>query len=264
VNLILFRSLQENYSLNSSDPRHRHIVSVLRAGRGDTLRIGVVDGPEGVGTVVDTDRTGTVIRAQWTHSRKSALPLDVLVGHPRPPVLQRLWRDLATARVRSVHIFAGDLGEPNYLGSSVWDKLEERLLEGMSQGHHTARPDVYRYARLDETLKAMSPVLEDGEYRYYGGLGGDAVPLAAALIDMLNHRNGARDERGDISVSVCIGPERGLSPRETDILETRGFRGMSLGDSVYRTESAVHGMVIPFASVLCGPSVTKKLHCPYG
>jgi 16S rRNA (uracil1498-N3)-methyltransferase len=39
-------------------------------------------------------------------------------------------------------------------------------------------------------------------------------------------------------VTVLIGPEGGLSPRETALLESSGFRRAWLGDGVLRTETA--------------------------
>ena len=40
------------------------------------------------------------------------------------------------------------------------------------------------------------------------------------------------------SVAVLVGPEGGLSPRETALLETTGFRRAWLGDGVLRSETA--------------------------
>jgi 16S rRNA (uracil1498-N3)-methyltransferase len=44
--------------------------------------------------------------------------------------------------------------------------------------------------------------------------------------------------RASESVAVLVGPEGGLSPRETALLETAGFRRAWLGDGVLRTETA--------------------------
>jgi 16S rRNA (uracil1498-N3)-methyltransferase len=244
VNLILFDEVREVYQLASEDHRHRHIRTVLKARSGDTIRIGVVQGPEGIGTIQSVTPGGTKVSAQWHRKGRDPLPLDVIVGHPRPPVLQRLWRDLATARVRGIHVFAGDLGEPNYLSSSVWEKLDDRLQEGMSQGRHTCKPGVYRYETLDGALEAVVAGAVSPGWHIYGGVDAAAVPLVNYLRNL--------PEGALISTCVCIGPERGLSLREVRLLEDRRFQAVSLGTSVYRTETAVHGLVVPLTSILCG------------
>jgi len=40
------------------------------------------------------------------------------------------------------------------------------------------------------------------------------------------------------SVSIIIGPEGGISPREIDLLNTSGFESVSLGSRIYRAETA--------------------------
>ncbi|MDA3948039.1 MAG: RsmE family RNA methyltransferase [Spirochaeta sp.] len=238
MNLILFDDIRETYELPSGDPRHRHIRSVLRASPGDTVRIGVVGGPEGVGTVAEMDRTGSsIIVTGWTAGGASR-PIEVVLGHPRPPVVQRLWRDLAAVRVRRILVFAGDLGERTYFDSSVWTHLEERLREGLSQGRHTVRPTVTRHPSLETLFDELAGV----HYRYYGSI---ERPRALPFREMLNE---IAAMPGDEVVSVCIGCERGFSDREHALLEERAFRPVTLGDSIVRTETAANALAVGIAS----------------
>lgn len=248
MNLILFERLQNRYHLDRLDGRHRHIASVLRAVVGDTVRIGVVNGPVGTGTIVGTGKEGTTISAEWNESTLSPLPIDVLIGHPRPPVLQRLWRDLSTARVRGIHVFTGRLGERSYMDSSIWDNVETRLLEGASQGGHTVVPAVSRHRSIEDALRNLHAGEKGpGEYRLFGALGGIS---STSLQEFLSAAAG-HIERYPQSVAICVGPERGLTGDETSLLESFEYEGISLGTSIYRTETAIHGLVIPLAAVLC-------------
>jgi RsmE family RNA methyltransferase len=241
VNLILFDTQSNRYDLDRNDDRHRHIHRILKAAIGDTLRVGVANGAEGTATVVQTGKDGTTLDAQWERPGRSPLPVEVILGHPRPPVLQRLFRDLASMRIRRLTVFAGDLGERSYYASSVWDGMETRLREGASQGRHTALPEVVRVSRLEEALDQVG----DGK-SYFG-----AVDRAGAITfrDMLSEIAAYRSD--DLSVILCIGPERGFSDRETELLAHRSVRPVSLGASVLRTETAVTGIVLGAASVLC-------------
>ena len=68
-------------------------------------------------------------------------------------------------------------------------------------------------------------------------------PRGGTAVFFHEERTGAEPLHGilagaDGPVTVLIGPEGGLSPRETALLETAGFRRAWLGDGVLRTETA--------------------------
>ncbi|MFW5643920.1 MAG: RsmE family RNA methyltransferase, partial [Alkalispirochaeta sp.] len=241
MNLILFETHADRYHLEGNDERHRHISRILKAAPDDTLRVGIVGGPEGTATVVHTGKEGTDLEVRWERPGRSPLPVDVILGHPRPPVLQRLGRDLASMRIRRLVVFPGDLGERSYTQSSAWDTLDARLREGLSQGRHTALPEVRRVSRLEDAL-----VLIGEGRRYYGALDHAGV---ISFHDMLSEMAG--DLPRVRPVFLCIGPERGLSNREIRLLSERSFRPVSLGTSVLRTETATNGFVVGVTSVLC-------------
>jgi 16S rRNA (uracil1498-N3)-methyltransferase len=238
VNLILVDTQNDRYQFSHNDARHRHIRKILKANPGDTLHIGVVDGPEGIGTIRSTDADGTIVEAIWSREMRPSLPIHVAIGHPRPPVLQRLWRDLAAMRVASIHVFSGDLSERSYFDSSIWHDVDARVRDGLSQGKHTARPEIRKHAKLVELFDEIPRV----RYGYYGAISNDlSVPLYSAVTQIA--------DRHESPVVVCIGPERGLSDREHTLLEEYRFVPVSLGNAVLRTETATIGILVGIASV---------------
>ncbi len=241
MNLILFSDTQDTYRLPSADHRARHIRSVLRSRPGDELRVGVINGPTGIATLRSIDRAGVVLDARWGESSQRPLDVHVLLGHPRPPVLRRLWRDLASMRVASITAFIGELSERSYLKSSVWDGCERAVWEGMSQGGHTALPVVHR---VDDLASAIAET-DDGRRRIVA-LPGGTTSLAALLDEIASER-----ETGPIH--LCVGPERGFTVDEEALLLGNGFRAVALGSSVLRTETAT--------ILLCG-SVCATLATP--
>ena len=81
--------------------RARHLLTVLDAAVGDTVRVGIIDGPAGVGTV--TERGATTIGLQCAFEGIPPCPaIDLLLAVPRPKVLRRLWAQLAALGVRRI------------------------------------------------------------------------------------------------------------------------------------------------------------------
>lgn len=240
MNLILFDVQRDSYELPADDYRHRHIADVLNAVPGGVVRIGVVNGAEGEGIIEWSGKEGTAITARWSNTGRPSLPVHIIVGHPRPPVLQRVWRDLAAMRVARISVFIGDLSERSYLGSSVWGKTERLLREGLSQGRHTALPKVERY----RSIRAALAMCEEQSLRFVGAPGADG---GASLRDMLS----TIEEAPHRGVIACIGPERGFSDAEREILDAAAFEPVSLGDSVLRTETATSVLAATVTTVLC-------------
>ncbi len=230
MNLVLFSHQAESYSLPRSDRRHRHIRSILRARVGDVLRAGVINGPVGEILIEQLDDNEIVLAARWQGPAPPPAPVTVLLGHPRPPVLKRLWRDMASLGVEEIRVFSGDLGERSYLTSSAWDDPDLYLQDGLSQGGHTVAPRLLRFARLDEALEEDPDTPEEGRtLRLFGALRSDD---GFSLEEML------REVNRSTSVRICVGPERGFADREETLLRGRGYRPVSLGQRILRTETA--------------------------
>lgn len=234
MNLLLFDNRSETYHLPVSDDRARHVARVLRANVGDTIRVGVVRGERGTATLTESTDAGITLQVEWETDRSETLPVTVLLGHPRPPVLQRVLRDLTALRVGEIHVFVGALSEASYLGSSLWNKTDQVIRDGLSQGMHTAPPALHRWKSLSAALDWLLTEqlsYRSAPYQVFGALEPDARSLPGVLSDI---------ERSD-SVSrvvVAIGPERGFTPEEEKLLIDHRFSGVRLGQSTLRTETA--------------------------
>ncbi|MFW5693786.1 MAG: RsmE family RNA methyltransferase [Alkalispirochaeta sp.] len=233
MNLILFDHQRDTYLLPRSDHRTRHLTRILRVQEGEIVRVGVVDGVQGSATVADISESGITLHAHWHEVRSTALPVRLLVGHPRPPVLQRLLRDLTALRVAEIHVFVGTLSESAYLESSVWNKIDHVIRDGLSQGAHTAAPTVRRWRSLSHALDALRtpPEFPDGTtHRVYGALATPPTPLVEVLAEI--------QASSYPNAVVAIGPERGFTSQEEQLLSHNGFTGVGLGQSTLRTETA--------------------------
>ncbi len=239
MNLLIFESQSERYVLTSDDIASAHLRRILRVRPGDTVRVGVVDGPRGTATVESIDRSTVILSARWDdRPQDPSLPITVLVGHPRPPVLTRIWRDLASMAVARIVVFTAQLTEKSYRRSSIWTEPRQYLLDGLRQGGHTRLP---RLEYADSVVRATSD------------LPGEALRIFAdpqapgGLVELA-----ARLDKQAKGVVLCVGPERGLTGAETDHLRKVGFDPVSLGRSILRTETATILLAGFVASGLAG------------
>jgi len=192
-----------------------------------------VEGAQGAATVQEISDTGITLEVDWRELQSTRLPVRVILGHPRPPVLQRLLRDLTALRVAEIHVFVGELSEAAYLESSIWNKTDSLIREGLSQGMHTAPPALFRWRTLSDALQAVisaSRVPLSTGPRVYGAVRSPTVNLTALLAEIR--------ESPVPDVVVAIGPERGFVPEEETLLTSRGFTGVGMGTSTLRTETA--------------------------
>lgn len=204
----------------------RHLHSVLRVKVGDTLRVGVVNGPRGE-AAVRSDSGGTIeLSVRWNDDAEpdEPIPLTVLLGHPRPPVLTRLWRDLSAIGVAGIVVFSAMLTERSYTTSTVWKDTRRYLLEGLSQGMHTALPDVSVAPGLAGALSRV-----DTRYRFVATPGERSEQLPSVL---------AAVAADPAPTTICIGPERGFVDSELLDLAVAGFLPVGLGRHILRTETA--------------------------
>ncbi len=215
--------------LASKDPRSDHVRRVLRLKPGDTLRAGVVGGPIGAARLVAVDEERMTLEFSPRCDPDRLPPIELILGHPRPIVLQRLLRDLSSIGPARVVVVPTELGERSYTDATMWRRVYDLLVDGASQGGTTLLPQVARARSLGEAVRdarggeasriVLHPAEPDGC--------GTVVSLADAL-----------DERVRAPLTIAIGSERGWTAGEIDVLRDSGFQPASLGERILRTEVA--------------------------
>jgi RsmE family RNA methyltransferase len=214
-----------------TDGRAAHVRTVLRAGVGDTLRIGIVDGPKGRGEVLAIDdRGGVTVRCEFdTPAVVTPRPaVDLLLALPRPKVLRRLWAQLAALGVGRIILTNAERVERNYFDTHVLDEATWRplLIEGLQQACDTRLPQV--------SIHRQFRVLIEDEL---DGLSNDGTRLVAHP-----HADGAPSLASFVSPApralLAIGPEGGWNSFELALLRRHRFEPISLGPRVLRTDTA--------------------------
>ena len=175
---------------------------------GQTVRIGRVDGPLGLGTVQAISTEGVALTCAFEAEAPPRPRVDVLLALPRPKVMRRLWAQLAALGVGQVILTNAEKVERDYFDSHVLEPEGYRplLLEGLQQARDTWVPRVSIHKRfkvlVEDDLEALCP------------------------------------SSRRIVALVAIGPEGGWNDFELGLLDAHGFVPAGIGPRTLTTTTA--------------------------
>ena len=206
--------------------RARHVISVLKAGVGDELKVGRLGARVGRGRVTALGAGRVELEVTFTDLPPAPLPVILLLVLPRPKVLRRTLAAAVTMGVKQIYLLNAFRVEKSYWQSSRLEprSLRETLLEALAQAGDTRLPEMVQVNRF-------RPFVED------------QLPELAAGRQVLLLHPGAGDSaagfRPHPPALVAIGPEGGFIPFEVDLLRQAGLAPLSLGPRILRVEQAV-------------------------
>ena len=121
MNLILLQSedFRDDGMAELSDQRARHIRKILKAEPGDSLRIGMLNGPQGKGVVLLVDKHKVCLQCVFNTEAPPVSRVDLVLAMPRPKVLKRLWAQLAALGVGRIVLLNAEKVERYYFDSHV-------------------------------------------------------------------------------------------------------------------------------------------------
>jgi RsmE family RNA methyltransferase len=230
VNLILLEpgEVADSGDVTLSDGRAAHLLKVLRVAPGRQVRVGVLDGPRGLGTVRSL-ADGTIgLRCVFEPSVPPLPHVDLLLALPRPKVMRRLWAQLAAIGVGRIMITNAERVERNYFDTHVLSPECYRplLVEGLQQAQDTRLPRVSIHRKfkvfVEDDLDGVSG----------GGVRIVADPTATRQPGEVIRRNPG--ER----ILLAVGPEGGWSSFELRLLGSHGFQPVGTGSRTLRTDTA--------------------------
>ena len=207
--------------------RARHLLTVLDAAVGDTVRVGIIDGPAGVGTVTETGTTTIALQCAF-EGIPPCPAIDLLLAVPRPKVLRRLWAQLAALGVRRIVLTNAARVERNYFDTHVLtpECYRPLLLEGLQQARDTRLPLV--------TVHRQFRVLIEDDLSTLTGNGTRIVADPSGRMTIRESLAAGREGR----VVLAVGPEGGWNAFELSLLEAHGFQCVGIGPRTLRTDTA--------------------------
>jgi RsmE family RNA methyltransferase len=230
VNLILLEpdEVRDDGTATISGARAAHLRDVLRVSPGDDVRVGIVDGPGGRGTVISIEDDRAELHCRFDEMMPPRPAVDLLLALPRPKVLRRLWAQLATLGVGQIILTNASRVERHYFDTHVLAEATYRalLIEGLQQARDTRLPRVVIRRQFRPLVEDELNGLFDGGARLVAHPG--AERSVAAVIR----------QRRDSRALLAVGPEGGWNDFELDLLQAHGFQTVAMGSRPLRTDTA--------------------------
>lgn len=235
MNLILIdpSELDAAGSARLCGPRAAHLRDVLKVSVGDDVRVGVIDGRRGAGTVASVGADAVVLRCLLDAAPPPRPRVDLLLAVPRPKVMRRLWAQLAALGVGRIILTNAERVERDYFGTHILDEAAYRplLLEGLQQARDTWVPAVSVHRRFKVLIEDDLDLLCPDGARLVAHPGVD-TPASAAL----GRHGGGR-------VLLAVGPEGGWNDFELQLLGAHRFLSVGMGPRPLRSDTACVALV---------------------
>ncbi len=224
MNRILFEASEIEKGLAQfSDERAEHVLKVLHGEVGQILKTGEIDGLIGTSEIVAIEKG--VVTVRTNHTEKSLAPwIDLVLAPPRPRVMKRLLPQLATMGVGKIVLVGAKKVEKDFWGATLLKEENYRplLIDGLMQGGSSILPTL-------ETRRNFRAFVR-GEL--------DAIfPTTNRILahPYVESKDASSDKGRPL---LAIGPEGGWTDAEVLLMIEHGFRALSLGQRILKTETA--------------------------
>jgi RsmE family RNA methyltransferase len=241
MNLIIVNEneLRDN-TICLTDHRAKHIVKVLRCEPGDCIRIGILKGKIGIGTITGLAKKypfKVEIDTVFTSSPPEKVALDFILALPRPIMMRRIFSQITALGIGTIYIINAARVEKSFWDAGIinQDEYMEHIVHGLEQAVDTVPPVVHFYNRfrvfVDDTLAEIK-----SDYS-------DLLIAHPGAEKMLHEHLNARSKKA----LVAIGPEGGWVDFEVEKFLGHGFSCFNLGSRILKVDTAVvniHGRVM--------------------
>lgn len=213
------------HQVHLTDRRWQHIQQVHQAKLGESLRVGLINGLMGLGTVTALDTTGVTLQIALSEPPPTALPLTLVLALPRPKMLKRTLQTIASMGVKRLILVNSYRVEKSFWQSPFLQAaaIREQLLLGLEQARDTVLPEVILEKRFKPFVEDRLPALTADSLALVAHPG--AYPACPRQLEQ--------------QVTLAIGPEGGWIPYEVELLTQAGFSPVQLGERILRVETAV-------------------------
>jgi RsmE family RNA methyltransferase len=231
MNLILIKpmELRPDRTVMLDNRRSLHLIDTLGVRCGTRLKVGLVNGPKGVGTVLDIKNGKVTLAIEELETGPDEPPFDLVLALPRPIMLKRIFFHASSLGIARIFLIRSQRVEKSYFQASLLSPQEYLpVLElGLEQSADTWMPSVSIFQRFLPFAEDFLVAYDKASMRLL------ADPDAPhSLPEIVNFHSPPR-------VLLAVGPEGGWVDYELEVLKRAGFTPFSLGKRILRVETAI-------------------------
>lgn len=223
MNIILFEAEEINNFIPITDRRIEHLLRIVKITENEFFDAGIIN--KSIGKAKFSFTENKLVKIHYTATDTvpdKTIPIHIILGMIRPVNVQRVVRDLCTLGVTHLHFTQTDKSEKSYAKSKAYlpARLKHYLIEGAEQAFNPFIPQLSFYTGLKEAI-----VNQDTEQKF-------------GFDNYVHDKNWGQIVLKQSPVLLALGPERGWSNKERDLLQEHNFTLCSLGKRVIRSETA--------------------------
>ena len=191
---------------------------------GDNVRIGLINGPQGLVRVTGSDGDHIIAEGELKQPPMKPLPLSLCMAYSRPKMFRRAFQSGVEIGVRDFHLFRSFLCEKSYEFSDVFSEqsLDSLSRLALQQSADTQMPGWQQHTHF-------RPFVED-----------HLKPKFDPTRVIVAHPEGRDLESLSGSPqALLVGPERGFTEKEIVLCDQMDFQVVSFGKRQLRYENAV-------------------------
>ena len=209
-----------------TDRRHQHILNIHQAHAGDRLKVGLINGDIGQGTVISIDLLQVTLDINLHSTPAPALPTTLLLALPRPKMFKRILQTISSMGVKELYLINSYRVDKSYWSSPLLSEaaIREQLILGLEQAVDTHLPKVHLRKRFKPFVEDELPsICKNHQYNWV------AHPYHAQPCPPSSNEK----------TLIAIGPEGGFIPYEIEKFNTAGISSIHLGERILKVETAV-------------------------
>ena len=209
--------------------RFQHIQSIHRAQSGKKLKVGLINGLMGSGTIEKMNAEYLEMKVALSQKAPQPADINLVLALPRPQTLKKVLQGTLEMGVKQIHLIGCNRVEKSFWQSKTLkeEQLMHHILLGLEQAVDTQVPEIQCHKRFKPFVEETFPELIKGTSPFIAHpLGGITCPY--------NYGK---------PMTLVVGPEGGFIPYEVEQFIKAGCQPVQLGERILRVEHAVFKLI---------------------
>ncbi len=235
MNIILFKKsayINKSEIIIKDKKKYKHIIKVLKANIGDSIKIGLINDLLGIGIIKNIDKTEKTITLKVELNKKAPKKLNttLILAMVRPKSLKKALHVAISMGIKEIIIIKTWKVDKSYWSSPLLleESLNEISIEALEQAKDTIMPKII-------IKKLFKPFIED-ELSPLMNLKRGVIAHPIAQNSFFDINNNAEPFNIDY---LAIGPEGGFIDYEINKFKNIGFEVFKLNERILRVEYAI-------------------------